>query len=519
MTASVLLIHPPVAKPCEPPAGIARLAGACRAHGIRCRVWDAALGSVLHLLSGPIEVPGQALDTWSRRAIAKTPAHLEALRTWELYRNPDRYRTAVHDINRALQVAGGARNQPGADKISLTLADYRAARRSAVRSADLLDAAQGYADNPLHAYFQQRLASYLEEETPGLVGISLNFMSQALCAFALAGLVRALLPGVRLVLGGGLVTSWMRIPGFANPFTGLVDDLVEGPGESVLPEMAGDGPSPAGNAAAGSFDFAEFPLGRYLAPGPVVPYPASRGCYWRRCAFCPEKSECSNYEPRSPQAVTADLKGILKTPAALIHFLDNALAPRVLKQLIAHPPGVPWYGFVRFTRHLADPDFVRGLKAAGCVMLKLGVESGSQRVLDALDKGIDLGLVSRGLRTLRAAGIATYVYLLFGTPAETVDDARQTLDFTRNHGDCIDFLNLAIFNLPAHCPEARELKTREFYPGDLSLYREFIHPRGWNRDRVRRFLSKEFRSAPAIRAILQRDPPFFTSNHAPFLCM
>ena len=46
------------------------------------------------------------------------------------------------------------------------------------------------------------------------------------------------------------------------------------------------------------------------------------------------------------------------------------------------------------------------------------------------------------------AGIATYVYLLFGTPSESLTEARATLDFTVKHSQAIDFLNLAIFNLP-----------------------------------------------------------------------
>ena len=149
-------------------------------------------------------------------------------------------------------------------------------------------------------------------------------------------------------------------------------------------------------------------------------------------------------------------------------------------------------------------------------MLKLGVESGDQDVLDALGKGIQIDTVSRALDTIHQAGIATYVYLLFGTPAEDERSAAKTLDFTLDHASSIDFLNLAIFNLPAYSDEAGGLDTVDFYEGDLSLYREFIHPRGWSRDRVRRFLSTAFKRPAAIRAILNNDPPFFTSNHAPF---
>jgi hypothetical protein len=136
--------------------------------------------------------------------------------------------------------------------------------------------------------------------------------------------------------------------------------------------------------------------------------------------------------------------------------------------------------------------------------------------LDALSKGIDIAMASRALAALHRAGIATYVYLLFGTPAEDEIAARRTLAFTVDHADCIDFLNLAIFNLPAYGSEAAALDTDDFYAGDLSLYREFLHPKGWGRNRVRPFLSKAFKKQPAIGTILNNDPPFFTSNHAPF---
>ncbi len=74
---SVLLIHPPVSKPCEPPPGLARLAGALAAAGITCRVWDASLEGLLYLLRLPL--PAQ--DTWTRRAIKNRQANLAALRS------------------------------------------------------------------------------------------------------------------------------------------------------------------------------------------------------------------------------------------------------------------------------------------------------------------------------------------------------------------------------------------------------------------------------------------------------
>jgi radical SAM superfamily enzyme YgiQ (UPF0313 family) len=168
------------------------------------------------------------------------------------------------------------------------------------------------------------------------------------------------------------------------------------------------------------------------------------------------------------------------------------------------------------TRHLTDPDFCLALKRSGCVMLKLGLESGDQSVLDHLQKGVTLEEASSTLKNLKEAGIATYIYLLFGTPPEDLIAARRTLEFVAKHHHSIGFLNLAIFNMPIYGPENQQLETKIFYEGDLSLYTNFDHPKGWTRPSIRQFLDKEFKRHPAIASILRRDPPVFTSNHAPF---
>ena len=257
-----------------------------------------------------------------------------------------------------------------------------------------------------------------------------------------------------------------------------------------------------------------------MSPGFILPYSASSGCYWKKCSFCPENAEDNPYRPIPAERVRADLDGLLrKTRPVLMHLLDNAVSMDLMRSLCKDPPGVPWYGFARFTRHLADPDFCSDLRRSGCVMLKLGLESGDQDVLDRMHKGIDIETASAVLKTLKKAGIATYVYLLFGTPAEAPASAKKTLDFIASHRDEIGFLNLAIFNMPVCGPETSGLATGSFYEGDLSLYTDFAHPKGWDRRSVRQFIEDEFKKHRAIGPIVKRDPPIFTSNHAPFFVM
>jgi hypothetical protein len=501
----VLLIHPPVAKACEPPAGIARLAAALRSAGSACRVLDANLEGQLELLSGPVP----AVGTWTRRALTHRTAHLAALRCLDTYRAPARHARAVSDLNRLL-AAGGA-----TAGTVISLADYQEQSRSPLRSTDLLAAAAHPEDNPFYPWFSRRLPELLDGVA--VVGLSLNYLSQALCSFAMLGFIRRHAPAATVVLGGGLVTSWLRRPNWRNPFAGLVDQLVAGPGEAALLECCGVLDQPRLPPLP---DYTGLALADYLAPGLILPYSAASGCYWNRCSFCPERAEGNPHQPLPAARVLAELHQLCTTyRPTLVHLLDNAVSPALLRGLTEQPPGAPWYGFARIDAQLADPDFCRALRRAGCVMLKLGLESGDQGVLDRLRKGIDLGTAAKALTNLRQAGIAVYAYLLFGTPAEDEQAAQRTLEFVVRHAPAIDFLNVALFNLPLLGDGAESVETSPFYDGDLSLYTGFRHPQGWDRRQVRRFLHREFNRQPAVAAILRRDPPLFTSNHAPLFAL
>jgi len=499
----ILLIYPPVAKPCEMPPGPARLAGALEHHNVPHKVVDFNVAGLRYLLQQPVA----GADTWTRRAVSHLQENLASMRNRRIYQNIDRYRRAVMDINRVLH------RLDSSDNSVVSLANYQDDHLLPVRSADLIKASETSENNPFYSFFKTHLTSLLERHGPDIVGFSLNYLSQAVCTFAMIGFLRKISPEIKIIVGGGLVTTWLRNPAWKNPFGGLVDDFVAGAGEKALLETAGV----IEGEKFYTPDYSGFERKQYLSPGMILPYSASAGCYWNRCGFCPEKAEGNQYCPVPTARAIEDLGLLIKhNSPCLLHLLDNAISPALLKRLAADPPGVGWYGFARISRSLADPDFCCELKRAGCVMLKLGLESGDSGVLEGMQKGIDLNLAATVLRNLKKAGIATYVYLLFGTVFETLDSARNTLAFTAEYAGEIGFLNLAIFNLPAYGPDVETLATEDFYTGDLSLYRAFVHPRGWHRNLVRQFLDREFKRHPAIAPILKNDPLVFTSNHAPF---
>jgi radical SAM superfamily enzyme YgiQ (UPF0313 family) len=500
----MLLIFPPVAKACEPPAGIAKLAGALRTRGLSCTVLDANLEGQLFLLAQPVSPS----DTWTRRAVRNRARNLHALRDPRTYASPARYDRAVADLGRVLAAA----SSPGDSVVGL--ADLQHRTLSPLLSTDLLQATEHPEQDAFYRYFSIRLPEIIERSRPRMIGFSVNFLHQALSAFSMIGFVRQRFPGVPIVLGGGLVTSWMKRPGWSDPFGGLVDHVIPGPGERPLLELLGEEEPACGH---GPPDYDGLPLDQYLAPGRILPYSASSGCYWSKCSFCPENAEENAYLPVPSRRARQELHGLGKrTRPVLLHLLDNSISPSLLRSLAAEPPGVPWYGFARIGPELADPDLCQELKRSGCVLLKLGLESGDQGVLDALQKGIDLATASQVLKALRSAGIAAYVYLLFGTPAEDGAAARRTLEFTARHAEAIGFLNLAVFNMPLGSKEPAACETERFSEGDLSLYTGFRHPQGWDRKNVRAFLENEFKRHPSILPILHREPPVFTSNHAAF---
>jgi hypothetical protein len=120
----------PLAKACEPPAGIALLAGVLRGHGLPCTLLDANMEGLLYLLAAP----PTPTDTWSSRACRGLAANLASLKDPHLYASPDRYQRAVADVGRVVDLTGRPHG------LGLSLANYQDQALSPLQSADLLQA-------------------------------------------------------------------------------------------------------------------------------------------------------------------------------------------------------------------------------------------------------------------------------------------------------------------------------------------------------------------------------------------
>jgi anaerobic magnesium-protoporphyrin IX monomethyl ester cyclase len=162
---------------------------------------------------------------------------------------------------------------------------------------------------------------------------------------------------------------------------------------------------------------------------------SSRGCPFR-CNWCAKPIWGNNYHVRSASSVAQEMLH-LKTLYAPDHiwFADDifALSPRwteefaeAVEQLQARIP------FKMQSRcDLMTRKTVADLKRAGCCDVWMGAESGSQRVLDAMEKGTKVQQIYQARENLRRHDIRTGLFLQFGYPGESWDDIQSTIRMVR----------------------------------------------------------------------------------------
>ncbi len=78
-----------------------------------------------------------------------------------------------------------------------------------------------------------------------------------------------------------------------------------------------------------------------------------------------------------------------------------------------------------------DDELLGYLKRSGCYRINFGVESGSQKVLDYLQKGIKVEQIEETFRLAKKHGISTFAYIMIGTPIETASDYEETESLIR----------------------------------------------------------------------------------------
>ena len=118
-------------------------------------------------------------------------------------------------------------------------------------------------------------------------------------------------------------------------------------------------------------------------PDAVLPYLATRGCYWGRCEFCDHgEGYTAGYRSKKIQDILADITYLRdKYGAKHFHFTDESYPPALFRKLsrglIESNMGIFWTTHMRFEKSLLEDQVWQDAKESGCRYLHFGYESGS----------------------------------------------------------------------------------------------------------------------------------------------
>ncbi len=191
---------------------------------------------------------------------------------------------------------------------------------------------------------------------------------------------------------------------------------------------------------------------------PVATIAASRGCPFH-CKFCDTSTFGAQVRAYSPERVFEMIQH-LQSRYGVRHilFVDDlflASKPRTRKLcelILSTGTRITWSCTARVDT--VKPDILELMKKAGCWEISFGLESGSNEVLQRMDKAADIARSEQALRWTAAAGIRTKGLFILGYPGETVETIRVTKEFIRR-------IPMTIMNLTKFTP----------YPGS-PIYRD-----------------------------------------------
>ncbi|MDH4027344.1 MAG: B12-binding domain-containing radical SAM protein [Nitrospirota bacterium] len=167
---------------------------------------------------------------------------------------------------------------------------------------------------------------------------------------------------------------------------------------------------------------------------PVAVIMTARGCN-RRCIYCfqIDKERKSGVRFRSVENVMQEIILCLEQGYREIKFIDDTFAAdydramRIVQEIRERRLDFTW--FASACVHQVDGALLRAFREAGCWAILFGAESGVQKNLNSIRKGITLEQTRKAVRAAKEAGLTVYTPFLFGIPGETFEEGLRTIDF------------------------------------------------------------------------------------------
>lgn len=352
-------------------------------------------------------------------------------------------------------------------------------------STEVMDAVHDEQVNVYRDVFEHLVKPVIQAEQPDVVGISIVLQQQMFSSMTFCALIKQHFPHIHITIGGNTVTR-LRDVLPRSPLFQYFDSAVVYEGETAFLQLVsavgakrsladvpntiykdetGIHTSPTSYAEDLAMlpppDFGGLPLEKYFVPTRILPYLATRGCYWGRCEFCDHgEGYTAGYRSKKIQDVLADIKYLRdKYGAKHFHFTDESYPPALFRKLarglIESKMDIVWTTHMRFEKSLLDEQVWRDARDSGCRYLHFGYESGVERVLQLMDKATTIEVMTKHLKLTAEAGIWNHCMGFFGFPGETKEEAWQSVRFLEQNKDHVHSLGFGTFDLGRHNPVAK----------------------------------------------------------------
>ncbi len=294
----------------------------------------------------------------------------------------------------------------------------------------------------------------LEEEQPDVVGVTAYKCTIAASMYVLK-LTKEKYPHIKTLMGGGTFneTHAPDSPNFQvllDTTVGYLDKIILGQGElPFLKYLRGELPESKRvytkeDVGGRILDFYEQDLPDFsdleMVKYPYLAATASASCKYA-CSFCVARKVAGKYRVKNPAQTVDEMIKMYKQYSRQIFFMTDSLLNPVVtdmaNELIKSGVSLYYDAYFKVDDPSADIRNTLFWRRGGLYRVRLGTESGSQRILDEMDKKITVEQIKAAVSALAYAGIKTTTYWVIGHPGETEEDFQQTLDLVEELKDDI----------------------------------------------------------------------------------
>jgi anaerobic magnesium-protoporphyrin IX monomethyl ester cyclase len=353
-------------------------------------------------------------------------------------------------------------------------------------SSEVLDAVNDTQVNVYRDVFEHILKPAILAEQPDVIGISIVLRQQLFSSMTFCAMIKEQFPDIHVTIGGNTVTRFRDVLPDTPKLFALFDSAIVYEGETALLRLIegianGTELSHVPNlifrdeagihvnsetfaenmGALPPPDFDGLPMEKYFVPEPILPYLATRGCYWGRCEFCDHgEGYTSGYRTKKDWQIIDELTFLKeKYQTRHFHFTDESYPPalfrKVTRKLVESKLDIAWTTHIRFEKSLLSDEIWQDAQDSGCKYLHMGYESGSERVLQLMDKATTTDIIQQSLELSSRHGVWNHVMGFFGFPGETYEDAKFSTQFLEDNREHVHSIGFGTFDLSKHTPVAK----------------------------------------------------------------